>query len=267
MAIYKNRSIREGLLTKLEELEPSSEFSKFSGVEKWDELYEHSDNYFKLYSIIKNYGDDLPYIHGTLLDIMNRLFKNREFIKTDYDKYRHNCKLYNLRLSILERRLKHESGGQYHHDYFCMRDLPKLGCRYGCIENLTHMRNGTPDYRAESIFGSEHEIKIITRNIICFTRDQLLTFDRHVNILTYKRADSPRINSVGAEFDNHIKFGDMYDALLKNKIYFSHKFGNRLLDSKLMIYQVTVEGSSDIARSIIKNRHMDEQRADTIWQM
>lgn len=237
MTIYKNRPIRDELLSKLEEFEPNSEFSKFSGIEKWDELRQHSDNYFKLYGIIKNYGNDLPYIYNTLSDIMNRLFKNREFIKTDYAKYKHNCKLYNLRLSILECKLKRESGGQYHHDYFCMRDLPKFGCIYGNIENLMYMKNESPDFIAESKFGKEWEIKMMTRNKITFTHSQLEKFNRNFNILIYRKVEPNlyigRINHVGAEFHNHIKFGDIYDVSLDRKSYFPHKIGNRLLDNIL----------------------------------
>lgn len=271
MTIYKDRSITNDLLSKLEEFEPKDKYEWPLTIETaWDDrpkkLYVHSDNYIKLYDIINNsdvlynHEDNLLRTHNTLSEIMNRLSKNREFIKINYDRYKHNCVLYGLRLDILRCKLRGESGAQYHHDYFSMRDLPRLGCRYGHIENLTYMKNGTPDYRAESLFGNQHEYKFMTRNIICCTKDQLRLFDRNVNIFTYKRVDSiSRINHVGAEFDNHIKFGDMYGAILKNKIHFQHKFGDKLLDNKLMVYQITVDGSEEVARSIIKQRYEREQ--------
>lgn len=271
MSIYKDTSIRDKLLSKLEEFEPSADYEWPPTIETaWDDrpkkLHVHSDNYIKLYDIINNrdvlynHADNLLRTYNTLLEIMNRLYKNREFIKVNYDRYKHNCVLYGLRLDILRCRFRGEEGGQYHHDYFCMRDLPRLECRYGYIENLTYMKNGTPDYRAESKFGNEHEIKIMTRNIICCTEKQLLKFDRNVNILTYRRDDSDfLINSVGAKFDNHIKFGDIYDSMLKNRIIFPHKFGNKLLDRSLTSYQIVVDGSRQKARSIIEKRHMEER--------
>ena len=263
MIIYKDRSIYEQLLSKLEEFEPSSKFSQFSGIEKWDELRQHSDNYFKLYNIIKNYRNDLSYIHNTLYEIINRLSKNLEFIKTDYDRYKHNCKFYNLRLNILECRLQHESGGQYHHNYFSTRDLPKFGCRYGHIDNLMHMKNGSPDFVAESKFGNEWEIKMMTGNKITFTHTQLEKFNKNCNVLIYRKIEPNsyihRLNHVGAEFHNHIKFGDVYDVLLEKKSYFSHKVGDRLYDNIPIIYQIEVEDSLESAKSIIKNRYIQEE--------
>lgn len=260
MTAYKNRSIRDELLHRLEEFEPNSKFSEFYGIEKWDDLHQHSDNFFKLYNIIKNYGKDLPYMHNILLNIINRLFKNREFIKTDYNRYKHNCKLYNLRLSILECRLNNESGGQYHHDYFSMRDLPKFGCVYENIINLMNMKNGSPDFIVETIFGKEWEIKMMIRNKLTFTHSQLEKFNRDVNILIYRKVEPNlyihKINHVGAEFHNHIKFGDVLDVLLENKSYFQHKFGNRLLDNMPIIYQIDVEDSPENAKYIIKNRYI-----------
>lgn len=270
MTIYKDKSITNDLLSKLEEFEPNDKYEWPPTIETaWDDrpkkLYVHSENYIKLYDIITNrdilynHADNMLRTYNTLSEIMNRLSKNRQFIKINRELYKHNCTLYGLRLDILRCRIRGESGGQYHHDYFCMRDLPIFGCRYGHIENLTYMKNGTPDYKAESIFGNEYELKFMTRNTLCFTKKQLQQFNRNVNILTYKRDDSIfLINSVGARFDNHIKFGDIYDSLLKNRIIFPHKIGNKLLDNTHMIYRIIVVDSPEGARSIIKNRYMEE---------
>ncbi len=276
MEIYKDIPIVNDLLSKLEEFEPNDRYEWPLNIETaWDDrprkLYIHSENYIKLYDIINNrdilynHADNMLRTNRTLSEIIDRLSKNRKFIKENYseenhEKYKHICVLFGLRLDILRCRLRGEEGGQYHHDYFCLRDLPRLKCKYGHIKNLTYMRNGTPDYRAESIFGNEYEIKIMTRNIICFTESQLLNFDRNVNILTYKRDDSSfLINSVGAEFDNHIKFGDLYDSMLKNRVIFPHKFGGVLLNKRLSIYQIVVDGSRYKARSIIEKRYNEER--------
>ena len=253
MIIYKNRCTYDELLSKLEEFEPNSKFSEDMG---WDGLPIHSKIYYKLYNIIKNYNyiNDLPYIREILSQIMNGLIKN--------PRHEYIYKFYNSRLCILECRLQHESGGQYHHDYFCMRDLPKLGCIYANIENLMYMKNGSPDFKAESIFGNEWEIKIIAGNKIIFTHSQLEKFNRNVNLLIYRRTEPNayvhRINHVGAVFHNHIKFGDIYDALLDKKSYFPHKFGNRLLDNIPIIYQIDVEDSLESAKSIIECRYRQE---------
>ncbi len=256
MIIYENRRIRDELLSKLEEFEPSSKFSKSVG---WDELPIHSDNYFKLYSIINNYESDLSYLRHTLLEIIDKLSKSRKFIERDYGKYTHYCRLYNLRLSILECRLQYGSGGRYHHEYFAMEYLPMLGCKPGQIHNLMGEKNGSPDFKAESIFGNEWEIKMITGNKIAFTRLQLKKFNRNVNILIYRIVESHSYNHIGAKFHNHIKFGDIYDVLLEKKSYIRCKIGNKLLNNIPVVYQITAEDSSDSAKSIIKNRYIQEE--------
>jgi hypothetical protein len=246
MAIYENRDIRESLLFKLEEFEPSSKFSDCMG---WDGKSIHSDTYYKLYDIITNYRNDLQYIHDLLSQVMKRCSGAHEYYR----------KLCNLRLSILECRLRRACVETYQQDYLGMKDLPKFGCKHKDIENLTGYRNGTPDFRAVSPFGNEWEIKVIIGNRIVFTRAQLDNFDQNVNILVYRKAEYSshidRVRHVGCKFHNHIKFGDICNVLLGKKSYFEHKIGNKLLDYARIVYHISVEDSQYGATSIMVHRY------------
>lgn len=257
MTIYKNRDVRGELLSKLEEFEPSSEFSEVMG---WDGLHTHSDIYFKLYDIINNYGSRLPYIRDILLRIMNELMKS--------PRYGHDYKIHGLRLNILECRLQQKPIGTYLHQFLAIQDLPKFGCKN--IESHIDDRNGFPDYTCESAFGNEWEIKIMIGNKICFTHSQLENFKKDVNILIYRKIEPysyiHSLNDTCCQFHNHIKFSDIYDVLLGKRSYFQHKIGNKLLDNAPIIYQIKLEDPldpldpSENAKSIIKRRYVRESR-------
>lgn len=252
MAIYINRDVYDELLFKLEEFEPNSKFSDCMG---WDGKRVHSDIYYKLYNIIKNYINDLPYIQDILLEAMKRPTENCEY----------NRKLCNLRLNILECRLQYKCVETYQQDYIGMKYLPKFGCKHEDIVNLTGSRNGTPDFRASSPFGEEWEIKVAIGNRIIFTYAQIDKFNKDVNILVYKKVEYnshiDRIRHVGCRFHNHIKFNDVYDVLLGKKSYFQQKIGNRLVNNNPIIYKIHVEDSPESAKSIIQHRYKREYKS------
>lgn len=268
MPVYKDRSVSDELLSKLELFESSDCYKWPLTIETaWEQTDEqrsksvHSDNYVKLYDIIdenKNNYDNLLRIRNILSDIIDKLSKNRNFIETDYDRYKYNRELYSLRLDILRLRLKGERLNTCQHDYLGMEWLPKFGCKYVDIKNLTDYRDGTPDFRAVSSFGNEWEVKIVKGNVIYFTRLQLERFKKDVNILIFKTVRySSRmntINNIGCEFHNHIKFSDIYDAVLGNKNHFQHKFGDRLLGG-YVTYKIHVADSEDSAKHILENRY------------
>lgn len=268
MPVYKDRSVSDELLSKLEMFEPSDYYKWPPTIETaWEQTEEqisksvHSDNYIKLYDIIdehKNNFNNLPYMRNILSDIIDKLSKNRNFIETDYDRYKYNRELYSLRLDILRLRLKGERLNTCLHDYLGMEWLPKFGCKYVDIQNLTCYRDGTPDFRAVSSFGNEWEVKVVIGNVIYFTRLQLERFKKDVNILIFKTvrysSNMNTINNIGCEFHNHVKFSDICDVVLGKKSHFQRKIGNRLLGG-YVTYQIHVADSEDGAQSILANRY------------
>jgi len=248
MTIYKPREVRKELLFKLEEFEPRTEFSDDCG---WSGKV-HSDIYYKLCHIIENNQKDLMYIRDILLQAMNR----------PMNEYDHE--LCNLRLKVLECRLKGERLNTCQHDYIGMKHLPEFGCKCEDIVNLTGRRDGTPDFYATSLFGNEWEIKVITGNIIIVTRDQLRHFKKDVNILIFKtinyRSYINTITNVGCKFHNHIKFSDMCDVILEKKSYFQHKRGGKLLDNIPIVYHIHVSNpmEGETAKSILEDRYKRE---------
>lgn len=268
MSIYKDRSIINELLSQLEVFEPSECYRWPPTIETaWDQPTSeiskrlHSDNYIKLYDIInehKNNFNNLLYMRDVLPEIMDKLSKNRNFIKTDYDRYKYYCLLHGLKLDILGRKLKGERLNTCLHDYLGMEWLPKFGCKYMDIKNLTGYRDGTPDFRAVSSYGNEWEVKVATGNNIYVTRLQLKCFKKDVNILIFKTvrygSRMNRIYNIDCEFHNHVKFGDICDVILERKSNFQHKIGNRLLGGPVT-YQIHVSDSEESAKSILENRY------------